>query len=171
MKKYIWLITFVALLSTIFYYFYNDKGIQNGIKIDKIVVYKSKRALLAYSNGVLIKRFEISIGKNSIGKKEFEGDYKTPEGNYFISSKGSHPLYHKYLYVSYPNKDDLINASKKHKNAGGQILIHGLHKKYAALGKFHRFYDWTKGCMALTNNEVDDLYNAVNVKTTIEIYP
>jgi murein L,D-transpeptidase YafK len=127
--------------------------------------------LSTYANGSLIKTFKISIGKNSIGKKEFKDDYKTPEGKYFISSKAPHPLYHKYLYVSYPNKSDLLNAKKLKKDVGGQILIHGLHKKYALLGNFHRFRDWTKGCMALTNNEIDDLYDAVNVKTPIEIYP
>jgi len=171
MKKYLWFVISITLLSTTIYYFYTDKEIQKDIKIDKIVVYKSQRALLAYSDGILIKTFKISIGKNSIGKKEIKDDYKTPEGKYFISTKGPHPLYHKYLYVSYPNKSDIQNAKALNKNPGGQILIHGIDKKYAFAGKFHRFRDWTKGCMALTNNEIDDLYNAVNVNTPIEIYP
>jgi murein L,D-transpeptidase YafK len=171
MKKVMWIFVTSIFLVLIAYYFYTDKEIENGVKIDKIIVYKSKRELSTYANGSLIKTFKISIGKNSIGKKEFKDDYKTPEGKYFISSKAPHPLYHKYLYVSYPNKSDLLNAKKLKKDVGGQILIHGLHKKYALLGNFHRFRDWTKGCMALTNNEIDDLYDAVNVKTPIEIYP
>lgn len=171
MRKSLWLVITITLLCATVYYFYKDKEIENDIKIDKIVVYKSNRSLLAYSNGVLIKTFKISIGKNSIGKKEIKDDYKTPEGKYFITTKGPHQLYHKYLYVSYPNKSDILNAKKLKKDVGGQILIHGLHKKYALTGKFHRFWDWTKGCMALTNNEIDDLYDAVNIKTPIEIYP
>jgi murein L,D-transpeptidase YafK len=171
MKKYLLFIISITLFSATIYYFYKDTEIQNGIKIDKIVVYKSQRALLAYSNGVLIKKFKISIGKNPIGKKEIKDDFKTPEGKYFISMKGPHPLYHKYLYVSYPNKSDILHAKALNKNPGGEILIHGIHKKYVYAGKFHRLVDWTKGCMALTNNEIEDLYNAVNVNTPIEIYP
>jgi murein L,D-transpeptidase YafK len=159
------------IASLLIYYYYEDAKIQKGTKIDKIVVNKSIRELNTYSKGEIIKKFKISIGKHPIGKKEFEGDYKTPEGLYSISSKGPHKLYHKYLYVSYPNKNDILNARRYKKEVGGQILIHGLPKSYTAFGKFHRFIDWTKGCMAITNKEMDELYDAVAVGTPIEINP
>ncbi len=171
MKRGFSILILTLIISLVIYYYYDGAKIEKGIKIDKIVVNKSSRELYAYSNGNLIKTFKISIGKNSKGKKEFEGDYKTPEGIYSISNKGQHKLYHKYLYVSYPNKMDILNAKKYNKAVGGQILIHGLHKNYAAIGKFHTLIDWTKGCMGITNNEIDELYDAVNVGTPIEINP
>lgn len=161
--------TFIACL--IIFYYYEDAKIEKGTKIDKIVVKKSTRELNTYSKGKIIKTFKISIGKNPIGKKEFEGDYKTPEGLYSISNKGPHKLYHKYLYVSYTNKNDILNARRHKKEVGGQILVHGLHKSYSAIGKFHRLIDWTKGCMGITNKEIDELYDAVDVGTPIEINP
>lgn len=171
MKRGFSILILTLIISLVIYYYYDGAKIEKGIKIDKFLVKKSSRELYAYSNGNLIKTFKISIGKNSKGKKEFEGDYKTPEGIYSISNKGQHKLYHKYLYVSYPNKMDILNAKKYNKAVGGQILIHGLHKNYAAIGKFHRLIDWTKGCMGITNNEIDELYDAVNVGTPIEINP
>jgi murein L,D-transpeptidase YafK len=171
MKKGLSIFFLTLIASLVIYYYYEGGKIEKGIKIDKIVVNKSTRELNTYSKGDLIKTFKVSIGKNAIGKKEFEGDYKTPEGLYSISNKGPHKLYHKYLYVSYPNKNDILNAKKLHKNVGGQILIHGLHKSYKVLGNFHRFVDWTKGCMGLTNHEIDELYDAVAVGTPIQINP
>ncbi len=171
MKKGLRILIPTFIVSLLVYYYYEGGKIEKGTKIDKIIVNKSARELNTYSKGEIIKTFKISIGKNSIGRKEFEGDYKTPEGIYSISSKGPHKLFHKYLYVSYPNKNDILNAKKHRKDVGGQILIHGLHKSYTALGKFHRLMDWTKGCMGITNKEIDELYDAVDVGTPIQINP
>lgn len=171
MKKGLRILIPTFIVCTLIYYHYEGTKIEKGTKIDKIVVIKSKRELNTYWKGEIIKTFKISIGKNSIGKKEFKDDYKTPEGIYSISSKGPHNLYHKYLYISYPNKNDILNAKKHHKDVGGQILIHGLHKSYAVFGKFHCLIDWTKGCMGITNKEIDELYDAVDVGTPIQINP
>jgi murein L,D-transpeptidase YafK len=171
MKKGLRILIPTFILCLLIYYFYEEEKIEKGAKIDKIIVNKSSRELITYSKGEIIKTFKISIGKNSTGKKEFKDDYKTPEGIYSISSKGPHKLFHKYLYVSYPNKNDILNAKKHRKDVGGQILIHGLHKSYAFIGKFHRFMDWTKGCMGMTNKEIDELYDAIDVGTPIQINP
>ncbi len=95
----------------IVYYFYPEQKLASNIKIDSLAVYKSKRELMAYSHGQLIKTYKISLGKNPIGDKEFEGDKKTPEGVYFINAKNPNSGYYKNLGISYPNKQD-IEVSK-----------------------------------------------------------
>jgi len=170
-RKVLGLIIFALFVVLISYYFYPEKKLPVGSQIDSIVVYKSKRELVAYSNGQLVKTYKISIGKNPIGDKEFEGDKKTPEGIYYISDKNPTSAYHKNLGISYPNKDDLAAAKKLAKSTGGDIKIHGIKNKMGFLNKFHRWYDWTLGCIAVTNEEIDELYDAVKIGTRIEIKP
>ena len=153
------------------YYFYPEDKLPRDIQIDNIVVYKSKRELLAYSNGQLHKTYKISLGRQPIGSKEFEGDKKTPEGIYFINDKNPNSGYYKNLGISYPDKDDIENAKHLGKSAGGDIKIHGIRNKIGFIGKFHRWFDWTLGCIAVTNGEIDELYKAVKIGTRIEIQP
>lgn len=159
------------LISLVVYYFYPEQQLQSHIKIDWLAVCKSKRELTAYSNGQPIKAYKVSLGKNPIGDKEFEGDKKTPEGIYFINAKNPASGYHKNLGISYPDKLDIETSEKRGKPAGGDIKIHGLRNGLGFIGKFHRWYDWTEGCIALTDQEIDELYNAVDVGTKIEIKP
>lgn len=165
------LILFTLLLAHLFYCYYPEDKLPIDSQIDKIVVYKSKRQLLAYSNGKLLKTYTISLGKQPIGPKEFEGDKKTPEGVYFINDKNSKSSYHKNLGISYPNKDDLKNAKNNSKPPGAEIKIHGLKNGLAFIGKYHRWFDWTLGCIAVTNEEMDELYRSVYIGTEIQINP
>lgn len=162
------------VLSTIFlslgltiYYVYPEERLPENIVIDKILVYKSKRQLLAYSNGQLIKTYKISLGGNPIGKKEYKDDSKTPEGLYYIDGKNRYSDFHKNLGISYPNKSDKANA----KRPGGDVKVHGLPNKFGIIGKFQRWYDWTDGCIGITDQEIDELYKAVKTGTPIEINP
>jgi murein L,D-transpeptidase YafK len=170
-RKIIWLTIIGALTGLTTYYFYPKDKLENDIQIDNIVVYKSKRQMLVYSNKELIKTYKISLGKQPIGAKEFEGDKKTPEGVYLINDKNPNSGYHKNLGISYPDKDDVENAKRLGKPAGGDIKIHGLKNKMGFIGKFHRWFDWTMGCIAVTNDEIDELYRAVKVGTRIAIKP
>jgi len=122
-----------------------------------------------YSGGSLVKTFAISLGRNPIGDKEFEGDKKTPEGKYIIDTKNSESGYHKNLGISYPNESDIENAKIIGKPTGGDIKIHGLKNKLGFIGKFHRWFDWTMGCIAVTNEEIDELFATVPIGTKIEI--
>ena len=162
------LIAFVFLLLLI-YYFLPYSPLPAAVVIDKIVVLKSRHRLLAYSGEKLIRSFTISLGRNSEGTKEYEGDYKTPEGLYTINDKNPNSQFQKSLGISYPNKQDLINASRTGKPAGGDIKIHGLRNDQGYFGRFQRWRDWTSGCIALTNEEIDDLYSHTPVGTPIEI--
>lgn len=165
------MITMMILLGLTIYYFYPEEKLPSDIQIDNIVVYKSKRQLLAYSNGQLVKTYKVSLGKQPIGDKEFEGDKKTPEGIYFINDKNPNSGYYKNLGISYPNEDDKEHAKKIGKQPGGDIKIHGLRNRVGFIGKFHRWFDWTLGCIAVTNQEIDELYNAVEINTQIETRP
>lgn len=170
-RRIIWLTIFLTFLGLTVYYFYPEDKLPTDTQIDKLVVYKSKRQLLAYSNGQLVKTYKISLGRQPIGDKEFEGDKKTPEGLYFINNKNPNSGYHKNLGISYPNKDDIENAKRLGKPTGGDVKIHGLRNKTGFISKFHRWFDWTLGCIAVTDEEIDELYNAVKIGTEIEIKP
>lgn len=162
---------FLIFLGLTVYYFYPEDPLPQNIQVDKIVVYKSKRKLLAYSNEQLVKTYKISLGREPVGDKEFEGDKKTPEGIYTINDKNPNSGYHKNLGISYPDKTDLEHAKRLGKPPGGDVKIHGLRNKTGFIGKFHRWHDWTLGCIAVTNDEIDELYRAVEVWTVIEIKP
>jgi murein L,D-transpeptidase YafK len=142
--------------------------------INKLEVFKSKRQLLAFSNGKLIKTYTIALGKNPNGAKHFQNDFKTPEGEYVINDKNAFSQYHKNLGISYPNKNDIVFARKNWKDPGSAIKIHGLPNKlnWAKRGqKLHRFSDWTNGCIALTDDEIDELFKTVKIGSPITIYP
>lgn len=162
---------FCCFLVCVIYYLLPEKRLPKEIVIDSLVVLKSKRELLAYSEGQLVKTYTISLGRNPIGDKQYEGDFKTPEGIYSINGKNPNSGYHKNLGVSYPNNEDILIAKSLHKPAGGDIKIHGLRNGIGFIGKFQRWYDWTHGCVAMTNLEVDELYAAVKIGTRIEIKP
>ncbi len=171
MRKIILLAILSTFVGLMVYYFYPEAKLPAGIQIDSLVVYKSKRQLLAYANGHPVKTYAISLGRQPVGAKEFEGDKKTPEGIYFISSKNPKSGYHKNLGISYPDKNDIEKAKLLGKATGGDVKIHGLRNGTGFIGRFHRWNDWTLGCIAVTNREIDELYNAVEIGTKIEIKP
>ncbi|MFC4176418.1 L,D-transpeptidase family protein [Flavobacterium gossypii] len=139
--------------------------------MDRIEVFKSKRRMKVYSEGVLLKTYRISLGKNPVGHKQFEGDCKTPEGIYSIDGRNPNSTFHKNLGISYPNEKDLEKAKSLGKPAGGDIKIHGLRNGRGYISKFHRWRDWTAGCIAVTDVEIDELYDAVKIGAEIQIYP
>lgn len=161
----------LTLASLLIYYFYPERNLPGDAEIDRIVVCKSKRQMMVYSSGELLKIYRISLGRQPVGAKEFEGDRKTPEGVYFINDRNPNSGYHKNLGISYPDRDDLENANRLGKPAGGDIKIHGLRNKAGFVGKFHRLCDWTMGCIAVTDKEIDELYGAVKIGAQIEIKP
>jgi murein L,D-transpeptidase YafK len=168
--KKIFLFSF-ALIATGFaiYYFYPTQKIPGGVTVDKIIVLKARHLLFAYSKGQLIVTYKIAIGKQPIGDKEYGGDMKTPEGFYTINDKNPNSEFHKNLGISYPNQQDIDEARKFSKPVGGDIKIHGLKNGQGYIGRFHRWRDWTNGCIALTNQEIDELYNHTPIGTPVEI--
>jgi len=102
---------------------------------------------------------------------EREGDARTPEGHYTIDSKTAASHYHKGLHVSYPNAEDRKRAAKLGASPGGAIMIHGLPNGKGWVGAGHRLYDWTLGCIAVTDEEIDEIWELVTVGTPVEIRP
>ncbi len=137
-----------------------------------MVLNKNDRELLVFNkNNKLLKKYEVALGFEPRGKKEFQGDGKTPEGVYFINDKNPKSVAYKNLGISYPNSEDLKNSKSLGKPSGGDIKIHGLMKKWTKFGRLHRFIDWTAGCIAVSNSEMEELYKNVPIGTKIIINP
>ncbi len=139
--------------------------------IDYIKIFKKNRTLHVYQGKRLLKTYRIALGFCPIGHKTQEGDGKTPEGIYTVSFKNTKSRYHRSLKISYPSKKDRDHAHKKGVCPGGDIMIHGLGKEFVHLGKDHILHDWTLGCVALTNEEIDEIFNTTKLGTTVEIMP
>lgn len=171
-KNYVLIIVIFLFLGTgIYFNFKSNIALDKNCKIDYIKIDKSERKLIVYSNGRLIKVYKISLGKNPNGAKQYQGDNKTPEGVYHINGKNPNSIAYKNLGISYPNKEDILRALKLRKPTGGDIKIHGMMNDLGFIGRIHSFFDWTNGCIAVTNSEIDELFKYVKVGTKIEIVP
>jgi murein L,D-transpeptidase YafK len=171
MKKWIiWILGILILMGAVYYFFPENKLPANK-KIDKLVVLKGKRIMEVYSNGQIIKTYKIALGQNPTGDKESEGDKRTPEGEYRINDKNANSSFHKNLGISYPNTQDTEEAKKKNLEPGGEIKIHGIRNGFGFIGKFHRMLNWTAGCIAITDQEIDELYDNVAIGTPVVIRP
>jgi murein L,D-transpeptidase YafK len=124
-----------------------------------------------YSRGKLVREYKVALGGNPVGHKQQQGDRKTPEGVYTISGRNEHSQFHLSLRVSYPNAEDRKRARSRNADPGGDIMIHGLAPSFAHLGDLHRQYDWTDGCIAVTNPEIEEIWKLVRVGTRVEIRP
>ncbi|HWG39640.1 MAG TPA: L,D-transpeptidase family protein [Candidatus Acidoferrales bacterium] len=138
---------------------------------DKIVILKSAHSMTLLSSGKILKTYKVALGSVPIGPKRVEGDHKTPEGDYIIDAKNPHSLFHLSLHISYPNAADRQRARSLGARPGGAIMIHGLARPFAYLGPLHRQTDWTDGCIAVTNAEIEEIWNLVPVGTRVEIRP
>jgi len=139
--------------------------------VDRIVVEKSARRLTLFQNGRVLKSYPVALGRAPIGAKQYEGDQRTPEGIYKIDFHKADSDYHLALHVSYPEQHDIDRAAVKNLSAGSDIMIHGLPNGRGWIGRFHRRSDWTAGCVAVTNFEIEEIYRAVPDGTPIELRP
>jgi murein L,D-transpeptidase YafK len=138
---------------------------------DKIVIIKSARSMTLLSSGKVLKSYKVALGSVSVGPKQIEGDHKTPEGSYVIDAKNAHSQFHLSLHISYPSAADQQRARSIGARPGGAIMIHGLAAPFAYLGPLHRQTDWTDGCIAVTNAEIEEIWRLVPVGTRVEIRP
>ena len=140
------------------------------LKADSIIVEKASRTMKLMGSGKILKTYKVALSTVPVGAKEREGDHKVPEGHYVVDTKNSHSRFHLALHISYPNESDRQRARKAGVRPGGDIEIHGL-GKYGWLGSLQRQVDWTDGCIAVTNSEIDEIWPLVAVGTPVEIRP
>jgi len=141
------------------------------VQADKIVILKSARSMTLLSGGKVLKTYKVALGSVPVGPKQVEGDHKTPEGDYVIDAKNAHSQFHLSLHISYPSAADQQRARSLGARPGGAIMIHGLARPFAYLGPLHRQTDWTDGCVAVTNAEIEEIWRLVPVGTRVEIRP
>jgi murein L,D-transpeptidase YafK len=149
--------------------FNSDQG--TNLVADKVLVEKAARKLTLIQNGNPVRTYRIALGKNPEGPKVQEGDGRTPEGLYVIDWRNPRSAFHLSLHISYPNAADRTQAQALGVQPGGDIMIHGVKDELSPLGSAHRPSDWTEGCIAVTNDEIEEIWNLVPDGTVVEIVP
>ena len=147
----------------------NTDAIPKNVIIDKVFVDKSKRILQLLSDNKVIKTYHVALGGNPTGHKQKQGDSRTPVGSYNLDYKNEKSKFYRSIHVSYPNAADKAFAKKLGVSPGGDIMIHGQKNGFGALDPVTQKLDWTEGCIAVTNDEIDEIMAAVKVGTAIEI--
>jgi murein L,D-transpeptidase YafK len=138
---------------------------------DSLVLEKSRRQLNVYYHGTVVRTYYVALGRNPVGDKERIGDNRTPEGLFYIQGRNPNSRYHLSLRISYPDERHRERAARLGVEPGGDIMIHGLPDEQASLGPAHRDFDWTNGCIAVTNQEIEELYRVIRDGTPIQIKP
>ena len=138
---------------------------------DRVIVLKKERILRLESHGREIKTYKVALGGDPIGAKTRQSDHKTPEGIYVLDFRNAHSKFYKAIHISYPSAHDRAAAREPGVSPGGDVFLHGLPNGYGFVGAAHRLKDWTDGCIAVTNVEIDEIWAAVADGTPIEIRP
>jgi len=138
-------------------------------KVDLVKVDKSERKMYLIDDGKIVKEFHVSLGANPKGHKHKKGDERTPEGIYILDYKKDDSSFYKAMHINYPNQADIENAKEMGNRPGGRIMIHGQPNWLGSLPSLSKELDWTHGCIAVTNSEMDEFMELVDVGTTIEI--
>lgn len=139
--------------------------------IDHLVVYKAKREMHLYSGNRLIKTVPIALGRNPVLPKQHKGDGRTPEGRYYVTWRNPNSQYTLSLLLSYPNQRDKKRATMAGLSPGGDVMIHGLPKEPKLPDSAYLASDWTEGCIAVSNDVIQELFTQVALNSPIDIYP
>jgi murein L,D-transpeptidase YafK len=137
--------------------------------VDRIVVVKSTHTMTLYAGNEKLREYHVWLGRGPGNAKQQQGDNETPEGNYTITGRNAHSAAHLSLRISYPNATDRERARKLHVNPGGDIMIHGLPPGNDWVKPGTQLADWTFGCVALADSEMDEVWKLVPIGTSIEI--
>ena len=171
MRRIVLLVALALMIVAIAFASWPSASLRSGMTADRVLIQKRAHRLTLYRNGIPLKAYRVSLGKHPMGKKEREGDNRTPEGIYRIDRHNLQSSFHKSLHVSYPNSQDVAHARALGVPTGGDVMIHGLPNGLGWLGRLQRSRDWTAGCIAVTNSEIDEIERAVPNGTVVEITP
>lgn len=148
-----------------------QRAAQPALHADRVLVLKKERTLQLLRQGKMIRSYKVALGGDPIGPNARQGDHKTPEGLYVLDSRNPHSQFYKSIHISYPSAREREAARQRGVSPGGGVFVHGLPNGYGWVGSSHRLKDWTDGCIAVTNTEMDDIWQAVADGTPIEIRP
>ncbi|TEW49264.1 L,D-transpeptidase family protein [Psychromonas algicola] len=138
-------------------------------KVDLVKVDKSENKMYLLDNGQIVKEYHVAFGENPKGHKQQEGDEKTPEGTYTLDYKKDDSSFYRAMHISYPQAADKENAKQLGVSPGGFIMVHGQRNWLGFLSPITQLFNWTNGCIALTNSEIDEFLDLVEVGTKITI--
>ena len=138
---------------------------------DRVVVKKSESRVYLERGGRPFASFKATFGAEPKGHKQQEGDERTPEGRYVLDSKNANSAYYKAIHISYPNAQDIAAAKARGVEPGGLIMVHGQKNGFGWLAPVAQWFNWTDGCVAVSNSDMDTIWKAVDVGTPIEILP
>jgi len=141
------------------------------LKADKVIVLKAERRMVLFRDRRVLRAYRIALGFTPLEHKTRAGDGRTPEGRYVLDWRNPKSRFYRALHVSYPNAEDRRRAHSRGVDPGGGIMIHGLPGKLAEIDRDHAKSDWTDGCVAVTNHEMDEIWELVDDGTPIEIRP
>jgi murein L,D-transpeptidase YafK len=139
--------------------------------VDHVVVHKTERRMLLLHGETVVRSYKIALGLNPVGQKERAGDYRTPEGRYYLTRRNPRSDYFLSILVSYPNETDMKRAHKNHWDAGGSIMIHGLPNQLKHEPRYYEISDWTDGCIALSNADMVEVWLLTPDNVPIDILP
>jgi murein L,D-transpeptidase YafK len=140
-------------------------------KVDRILVLKKQHKLLLLNGDQIVKAYSVALGSGGLEPKRRQGDDKTPEGFYRIDYRNPASRFHLALHISYPDATDKEQARKRGVSPGGDIMIHGLGPEFKWLGTKQHLQDWTAGCIAVTDTEIEEIWRLVPDRTPVEIRP
>lgn len=140
-------------------------------KVDEVRVYKAKRKIEIWYQGKIVKTYFPHLGRGGLKPKQKEGDLLVPEGKYFLDTKNPYSKFYKSLHISYPNEEDTRRALAADVNPGKDIMLHGYPNNPIARMIANRKVDWTQGCIAVQDSEMEEIYNSIEVPTPITIFP
>ncbi|MHA1524266.1 MAG: L,D-transpeptidase family protein [Alphaproteobacteria bacterium] len=149
--------------------FWPSQPLDKDLKADLIVIDKSQRKLTLLKGATVLKTYRVSLGRQPRGPKVKQGDARTPEGEYKIDWRNTRSGFHRSLHISYPNMADRAQARKLGVSSGGDIMIHGIKNGFGWLGRAHLLWDWTNGCIAVTDQEIREIWSAAPNGTAVEI--
>ena len=162
---------FVVALAFVFGTRHDLNKTQIGGTADRVVVEKSQHTLTLLREGKVLKVYRVALGRGGAGPKLKAGDNKVPEGTYKIVGRNSHSAFYRALRVGYPTPEQAAQARSRGVDPGGDIMVHGIRKGLGWVGLLQSHVDWTKGCVAVTDGEIEEIWRAVPDGTTIEIRP
>ena len=171
MKRALFIALLLAFVCASLWAHWPRPPLPDGTHADRVIVRKTSRTLELYRGTQLLRTYAVALGRNPIGRKQQEGDGRTPEGHYILDYRNANSSSHKALHISYPASADIAAARVRGVSPGGLIMVHGISNGFGFIGRLHTMIDWTNGCVAVTDHDIDEIWRVVADGTPILIEP